>query len=95
MKGYRISQPEAYGCAGAYGNKYWINIHDGSEEEVEKVLGYVLKTCRKDRVVFSIGSYKPMDVTFFVYTNPEKESGVDAADLVYEWDEKEGLVKAE
>jgi len=92
---HTISKPEAYGCAGAYGNKYWVRVPEGSAEaDVEKLLRYLLKTCAKKRVVFSGMAYMPMEVTFFVYSDSEKESGVDAADMVYEWEEKEGLVKA-
>ena len=101
MINYTITKPEAYGYVGAYGNKYWLHVQEGSKEtDVEKLLGYLLKTCKREKVMFPSPSekierivVKAMEITFFVYTDPEKETGVDAADLIYEWEEKEGLVQ--
>ncbi len=92
---HKISKPEAYGFAQVYGNKYWVYVPMGSAEaDIEKLLRYLLKTCSKEKVMFLGAGYRPTEITFFVYTDPEKEEGVDAADLIYEWEKKEGLVKA-
>lgn len=94
MISYKISQPEAYGCVGRYGNKYWVRVSGwDSEADIEKMLQSVLEACRKEKAVFPGFPMKATEITFFVYTDPEKEQGVDQADLIYEWDEKRGLVK--